>query len=206
MFDPEPRAQPPPAPARAGLWRWRRSPLRRRCDLVQAWAGLLLAVVVTAGAPTAAVFVGSAVHSALREDAAADARTRERVTAVLVHDTPRHPEPGSEEARLTRYPAEVRFPGPDGRPHTGRTDVSPGLPAGSTVRVWRDAEGRLTDAPTAEDEIRSRAYGWAATAGAAVVLTGLAAYAVVARFLDGRRASAWEGAWADTSPRWTASA
>jgi hypothetical protein len=84
--------------------------------------------------------------------------------------------------------------------------VSPGLPAGFTVRVRRDAEGLLTSAPMGADEIRSRAYGRAATAGAAVALTGPAAHPVVARFLDGRRDAAWERAWAGISPRWTTSA
>lgn len=206
MFEPEPRAQPPPASGTTGLWRWRRNPLRRRCDLLQAWTGLLLTVVVAAATPTAMVVVHGSVQTSLRESAAAEARTRERVTAVLVRDTPRHPEPGSDEARHSRYPAEVRFPGPDGTPRTGTTEVVPGLPAGSTVRVWRDSGGRLTEAPMRESEIRSRAYGWAGSAGAAIALTGVTLYAVIGRILDRKRAAAWERAWADTSPRWTASA
>ncbi|MGN9793208.1 Rv1733c family protein [Streptomyces sp. OZ13] len=206
MTAPEPRAQPPPVRTRAGLWRWRRSPLRRRSDVLQAWTGLVLALAVPAAAPTVTVIVHNSVHGSLRADAAADARSRAPVDAVLVRDAPRHPEPGSEEARHTLYPAEVRYFGPDGRPRTGEAEVRPGLSAGSTVRVWRDAEGRLTDPPMTAGEIRSRALGWAATAGVAVALTGAGAYGVAAMALDRRRDAGWERAWADTAPRWTASA
>ncbi|MEU1891534.1 Rv1733c family protein [Streptomyces pristinaespiralis] len=205
MTAPLPRAQPPPARARVRLWRWRRGPLRRRSDALQAWTGLVLALAVAAAAPAATVIVHNSVHGSLRAGAAADARSRAPVDAVLVRDVPRHPEPGSEEARHTLYPAEVRFFGPDGRPRTGQADVRPGLSAGSTVRVWRDAQGRLTDPPMAAGEIRSRALGWAAAAGAAVALTGAGAYGVTAMALDRRRDAGWERAWADTGPRWTTS-
>ncbi|MFH8930221.1 hypothetical protein ACH4D4_24500 [Streptomyces pristinaespiralis] len=205
MTAPLPRAQPPPARARVRLWRWRSGPLRRRSDALQAWTGLVLALAVAAAAPAATVIVHNSVHASLRAGAAADARSRAPVDAVLVRDVPRHPEPGSEEARHTLYPAEVRFFGPDGRLRTGQADVRPGLSAGSTVRVWRDAQGRLTDPPMAAGEIRSRALGWAATAGVAVALTGAGAYGVTAMALDRRRDAGWERAWADTAPRWTTS-
>lgn len=205
MTTPLPRAQPPPAPARVRMWRWRRGPLRRRSDALQAWTGLVLALAVAAAAPAATVIVHNSVHGSLRAGAAADARSRAPVDAVLVRDVPRHPEPGSEEARHTLYPAEVRFFGPDGRPRTGQAEVRPGLSAGSTVRVWRDVQGRLTDPPMAAGEIRSRALGWAATAGVAVALTGAGAYGVTAMALDRRRDAGWERAWADTAPRWTTS-
>ena len=41
-----------------GLWRWRRNPLRRRSDLVEAWAGLATAVAVGVGAPLAGCSAG----------------------------------------------------------------------------------------------------------------------------------------------------
>ncbi|MEU2879838.1 hypothetical protein ABZ651_27070, partial [Streptomyces sp. NPDC007070] len=91
---------------RVTLWRLRRNPLRRRTDLLQAWLALGLFLTALAAAPTAMFLVGDAAYSHYRETADAQARTRRPTTAVLLHPAPRHPEPGSPEARRTRYPVE----------------------------------------------------------------------------------------------------
>ncbi|GGQ15896.1 hypothetical protein ACFFKE_14570 [Streptomyces mutabilis] len=204
-----PRAQPPPPdPARGGdphllLWRWRRNPLRRRTDRVQAWIALGLVLAVLSAAPAAMYAVGDTVHRHYRSTAAHEARTRDHRPAVLVHDAPRHPEPGSDEGRKTRYPVEVRFTGPDGTARTGKTDVEPGLPADSTVLVWVDATGEITGPPLTADQIRSRTMGWAILAYLGVVLTGLAVHGVTGLVLHRRNLAGWDAAWADTAPRWS---
>ncbi|MFF9266866.1 hypothetical protein ACF1G3_07780 [Streptomyces rochei] len=206
-----PRAQPPPAepdPVRDAhpyvlLWQWRRNPLRRRTDRLRAWIALGLALFVLLAAPAAMYAVGDTVHRHYRSTAEHEARTRDQRPAVLVHDAPRHPEPGSDEARETRYPVEVRFTGPDGAVRTGTTDVEPGLPADSTVLVWVDAAGEITGPPLTADEIRSRTMGWALLAFLGVVLAGLAAHGVAGRVLHRRNLAGWDAAWADTARRWT---
>lgn len=200
MKEPVARAQPPPA---ARLWRWRPNPLRRRVDLLEAWIGLILVVVAVAATPATALLVGTAVHHSLHRDAREQASRHQRTTAVVLQQVPQHPEPGSDEALHTRYPAEVRFTGPGGRPRTASTDVVPGLPAGSRVTVWTDASGRLTDPPPTSDEILSRAVGWGSVAGAAVVLTCAVGYLTVSRLMDRRRIAQWARAWLRTAPRWT---
>ncbi|MFE0784566.1 hypothetical protein ACFW4T_29410 [Streptomyces mutabilis] len=204
-----PRAQPPPpdpAPGRDPhllLWRWRRNPLRRRTDRVQAWIALGLVLAVLSAAPAAMYAVGDTVHRHYRSTAEHEARTRDHRPAVLVHDAPRHPEPGSDEAKKARYPVEVRFTGPDGTTRTGETDVEPGLPADSTVLVWVDATGEITGPPLTADQIRSRTMGWAILAFLGVVLTGLAAHGVTGLVLHRRNLAGWDAAWADTAPRWS---
>ncbi|MET9988691.1 hypothetical protein ACH4NS_21875 [Streptomyces mutabilis] len=204
-----PRAQPPPpdpAPGRDPhllLWRWRRNPLRRRTDRVQAWIALGLVLAVLSAAPAAMYAVGDTVHRHYRSTAEHEARTRDHRPAVLVHDAPRHPEPGSDEAKKTRYPVEVRFTGPDGTTRTGETDVEPGLPADSTVLVWVDATGEITGPPLTADQIRSRTMGWAILAFLGVVLTGLAVHGVTGLVLHRRNLAGWDAAWADTAPRWS---
>jgi hypothetical protein len=185
------------------LWRWRSNALRRRTDRAQAWVSLGLLLTVLTAAPAALVTVGDSTYRHYRQTAAHQERTRDHVPAVLVHDAPRHPEPGSDEARRTRYPAEVRFTGPDGTPRTGRTEVEPGLSAGSTVLVWVDPTGAITGPPLGAGEIRSRSMGWAILAFLGVVLAGLAAYAVTALVLYRRNLAAWDTAWTATSPRWS---
>ncbi|MEV7796303.1 hypothetical protein [Streptomyces sp. NPDC087512] len=203
-----PQAQPPPEPGPrrhpyVALWRWRRNPLRRRTDRVQAWIALGLLLAVLAAAPAAMFAVGDTAYRHYRDTAAHQERSRDHLPAVLVHDAPRHPEPGSEEAKKTRYPVEVRFTGPDGTPRTGKADVEPGLTAGSTVRVWADSAGRITEPPLDTGQIRSRTMGWAILAFLGVVLTGLAAHAATGLVLHRRNLAQWDQAWATTAPRWS---
>lgn len=205
-----PRAQPPPDPDPAPggdphllLWRWRRNPLRRRTDRMQAWIGLGLVLAVLLAAPGAMYAAGDTAYRHYRSTAEHQARTRDHRPAVLVHDAPRHPEPGSDEAEETRYPVEVRYTGPDGTPRTGKTDVEPGLPADSTVLVWVDAAGDLTEPPLTTGQIRSRTMGWAILAFLGVVITGLAVHGVTGLVLHRRNLVEWDTAWADTAPRWS---
>ncbi|GAA3863716.1 Rv1733c family protein [Streptomyces sedi] len=201
MSEPIPRAQPPPADR---WWRWRRNPLRRRADLVQAWVGLLLASTVAVAAPLVAWTVGFSVHEALTAAARREAGEGRHLEAALVADAPRHPEPGSAEARETRYPAEVRYTAPDGTVRTGTAEVPPGLAAGARTRIWVNGEGHVAEPPMTEDAIRYRAVGWGAAGGGAVAVTGRGAYAATACLLDRRRAAAWDEAWRRASARWTA--
>ncbi|GAA2428694.1 Rv1733c family protein [Streptomyces macrosporus] len=199
-----PQAQPPPARSRWG-WRWRRNPLRRPTDLLEAWIGLILAVAVAAAAPPAALAAGGAAHRSLEHVASEQARTGRQVTAVLVRDAAEHPASDSRTAEEGRHPALVRYTAPDGTTRTATTGVRSGQVAGDTVRVWIDGAGDLAEPPMTSDEIRSSATGWALLAAIGVAVAGGAAYALARRVLDRRRAAEWDEAWARTAPRWTAS-
>lgn len=180
-------------------------PLRRPTDLVQACIGLALTLAVLAATPLAMVLVGTTVHRSLQQTADEQAQSRHRTTAVLLHDAPRHPEPGSQEDRHTRYPVKVRFTDPTGHPKTATADVRPGLPAKSTVQVWTTDTGKITDPPWTAKQIRSRTLGAAGAAGAGVLIAGALTYAAASRALDRRRLADWDKAWAQTAPRWTTS-
>lgn len=210
-----PQAQPPsenlpsedPVPEelpRVKLWRLRRNPLRRPTDLLQAWLGLGLLLVVLAAVPAAMFLVGDAAFRHYARTADHQEQTRWLTTAVLVHDAPRHPEPGSEEAKQTRYPVQVRFTDPGGHTRTAQADVHPGLSAGSGVDVWADTDGRITEPPMTDDQIRSRSMGWAIIAALTVCAVGAATYGLTALTLRRRNLSAWAAAWSRTAPRWTA--
>ncbi|MEU7381417.1 MULTISPECIES: hypothetical protein [unclassified Streptomyces] len=211
-----PRAQPPPEglspddplpdelPRRV-LWRLRRNPMRRPSDLAQAWIGLGVLLAVLAGTPVALFFVGDTALRHYERAAEHQRRTRWQTTAVLLHDAPRHPEPGSEEAKGTRYPVPVRFTDPGGLARTARTDVEPGLPAGSPVDVWADTDGRITAPPLSAAQVRSHSKGWAILAALAVPVTGAAVYGAAGLLLRRRNLAAWDSAWARTAPGWTPS-
>ncbi|WP_217142072.1 hypothetical protein [Streptomyces sp. AC627_RSS907] len=205
-----PRTQPPPPDPDPGghhphllFWRWRRNPLRRRTDRLHAWVVLGLLLAVPAAATAAMFAAGDAAHRHYRGAAEHEARTRDHRTAILVHDAPRHPEPGSDEAKKTRYPVEVRFTGPGGETRTGKTDVEPGLPADSTVLVWVDSTGEITEPPLTAEQIRSRTMGWAILAFLGVVLMGMAAHGITGLVLHRRNLAQWDAAWAAAAARWS---
>ncbi|MEB8342108.1 Rv1733c family protein [Streptomyces endophyticus] len=206
-----PPAQPPPTDPRAAhrrrlhvlLWRWRRTPLRRPSDRLHAWITLALALAVLATAPAALFAAGDRAHRHYQSTAQHEALTRTQRPATLTHDAPRHPEPGSDEAKEARYPVPVRYTDPHGHTRTGKADVAPGLPAGRTVLVWTDTEGRLTRPPSSTEQIRNHTMGWALLAFLAVPLTGLAVHAATSRLIQRHNLAQWDAAWASTAPRWS---
>ncbi|MFC9955111.1 Rv1733c family protein [Streptomyces prasinus] len=205
-----PPAQPPPGPrpvpSRGSRpWHRRPNPLRRPTDRFQARIGLGLLLAVLVVAPVAGVVAEKLAHGHYAATARHQALTRHEVDATLTEDVPRHPEPGSDEAKLARYPAEVRLTTPDGRTATARAEVPPGLSAGSRVRVWVTADGEAAEPPLTREQIRSRSMGCALLAAVGTVLTGAAAHAVTCRAVRRRNLAAWERAWAETAPRWTTS-
>ncbi|MFI2641465.1 hypothetical protein [Streptomyces sp. NPDC018610] len=194
---------PRPASPRTALRRLRGNPLRRRTDLLRAWLALALFLVVPAAAPVAMFLAGDTAYRHYTDAAERQKGDRRQTTAVLAHDAPRHPEPGSAEERRTRYPVEVRFTDPGGQARTAKADVTPGLPVGSTVDVWADVHGRITPPPLTTDQIRSRTMGWAILAFLAVPALAATACATTSRVLHRRDLKAWDRAWRATSPHWT---
>ncbi|WP_308311440.1 hypothetical protein [Streptomyces sp. D2-8] len=81
----------------------------------------------------------------------------------------------------------------------------PTLPKGSTIRVWADTDGKLTDPPLSADQIRSRAMGSALIAVLGVHAAAAAAYGTAHRVIHHHNLAAWEAAWTRTARRWTTS-
>ncbi|MEU1513791.1 hypothetical protein ABZ490_16800 [Streptomyces sp. NPDC005811] len=215
-----PPAQPPPPhlpspPQSSGtwykpthplsLWRRRHNLLRRRTDRLRDRITVALLLLVPLLGLAATFTVGDAAYRHYRATAEHQRQTRHPTTAVLVHDTPRHPEPGSAEAEKARYPVTVHVTDRHGRTVTARTDVPPGLTAGSTVDVWADLDGTVTEPPMTTAEIRSRTMGWAMIAFLAVAVAGAAVHGVTLRLLLRRDLADWETEWTETAPRWTIS-
>ncbi|WP_328752685.1 hypothetical protein OHT57_44590 [Streptomyces sp. NBC_00285] len=206
MTRPTPSDPPPEEPPHhLLLWRWRRNPLRRRTDLAQAWIAVGFLLAVSAALPTTAFLVGDTAHRHYTAAAREQTTRWHHIPAVLVHDAPRHPEPGSHESKKALYPVTVRFTDPDGHTRTDETDVEPALPAGSTVRVWVNAEGMITDPPLTTEQIRNRVVGWVVLTALVVPLLGAAAHGYAHRRLERHTLARWDAAWAATAPRWTTS-
>ncbi|MEU9351300.1 hypothetical protein AB0D65_09815 [Streptomyces griseoloalbus] len=185
-------------PRRVRLWRWRRNPLRRRSDLVEAW--LLLATLVLAlllGAFSGLVAAG-AVDGSL-----AERRERARtVPAVVAEDAARTLSAPVTENGDGGVWAKVRWTAPDGTGRTGRAEVEPGSKAGTEVTVWTDPVGRLVSAPPegaeASFQIVMAGLTVAVAAGGSVLLGGWLVGARMRR----RRLAEWETEWRQVEPTW----
>ncbi|MEV5875469.1 hypothetical protein AB0L75_14795 [Streptomyces sp. NPDC052101] len=182
-------------------WRWRRNPLRRRSDVLEAWTVLIAAVLLFVVAPLVGVAVGLRVHEHARTVAAAQRAERHQVRALVIGDRL-----GSlstvESGREHPYRAEVRWTEPGKGTRTASARVPAGARAGDTVAVWFDARGRSVPPPPSSAALLQHAVtvGVCAAGGtAAVVLLG---HAVERRIALRHRLAEWEREWERTGPRW----
>ncbi|MFC8434968.1 hypothetical protein [Streptomyces sp. NPDC057253] len=177
------------------LWRWRRNPLRRRCDRVEAWIVLATWIVALAGG----LLAGEAAGSAMEDDLATRRAAVHAVSAVLIEDADGTPAVTEDGIGDTVH-AKVRWTAADGSAHTGLTRTEPGRAKGSSVTVWIDRRGDLARAPLTAGEARLQS----ALAGVLVAVgTGAVAFGCgrLARLrLDRRRMRDWESEWERVAP------
>ncbi|MGW0209638.1 Rv1733c family protein [Streptomyces sp. NPDC003233] len=188
---------PPTTVTEARLWRWRRNPLRRHSDVVEAWIVLATWVIAVLGGAAAGLV---AAQSA---DAAFSAREAQvhAVSAVLTDGAARTPAYGTgyDDGRVW---ATVRWTDAQGTVHTDRAKVAPGAPTGSQVTVWTNRAGHVVSAPVtgAAADLQAALTGVlvAPSAGAAVWGAGW----VVRSRLIKRRMAEWDEEWKQIGPRW----
>ncbi|MGW1911719.1 Rv1733c family protein [Streptomyces sp. NPDC002076] len=188
---------PPTAVTQARLWRWRRNPLRRHSDVVEAWIVLATWVIAVLG--------GAAVGLVAAQSAGAAFAAREvqvhAVSAVLTDGAARTPAYGTgyDDGRVW---ATVRWTDAHGTVHNDRAKVAPGAPTGSQVTVWTNHAGHVVSAPVtgAAADLQAALTGVlvAPSAGAAVWGAGW----VVRSRLIKRRMAEWDEEWKQIGPRW----
>jgi hypothetical protein len=190
--------------ARGRLWRWRRNPLRRRCDLLEAWLGLVALLLIVVLAPGVAALTATGVaHETLRQG-----EELHRATAVLTAPAPETVAPNPGEgfplgAGEDRVLASARWTAPDGTTSTGTAPAEPGSDAGTRVLVWLDDEGERQQAPPSPSEAWA---GGVMTGAATGALTGLVVLGVQMTLrcqLDAWRERRWAREWAEVGPEWS---
>ena len=193
---------------RTRLARWARwlgfdrNPLRRGSDRIEAALRLVLVILLAAAVPIAAVIAGQqADHLALRH-AQAQRAADHLVTAVLLKDAPASGTPDPYTSVQTAWvPARWKPPAKPAR--TGVVLAMAGAHKGSTVRIWTNASGAVTDPPLDHRDITGQV--WVAVMATCLVSV-LALFTVAAlarRALDRRRLSAWEAEWRAGEPLWS---
>jgi hypothetical protein len=178
------------------MWRWRRNPLRRHADVVEAWTVLAVWAVVTVGG----TFVGTLAARAADESFARHRAERHPVRAVLTADAPRtSATTGLPDGRVR---AKVRWTAADGTVRTGSAPVESGLEAGSPVVVWADSREDLVSEPLDSTEAAVEAGALGTAAGLAFAGAAYGSGAAVRWRLERRRIEQWGTEWDLVGPMW----
>ncbi|WRZ94505.1 hypothetical protein OHB54_38950 [Streptomyces sp. NBC_01007] len=180
---------------RVWLWRWRRNPLRRRSDVLEAWIMLAAwAFTVLLGAVTGLATVRAVEHGLAQQRAEWHA-----VPAHLIEDAPEAR--GTDPAGRVVW-TKVRWAAPDGTPRSGRVRVYAGTTADTPVLVWTDPHGRLVTRPASVAVARLRACLMGTFAGVGVAGVPFIVGRLLRGRLERRRMERWDEEWERIGPLW----
>jgi hypothetical protein len=174
-----------------------RNPLRRGSDRAEtAVLGVLLAAFL-AGAPLVAHTAGSWTYAASAREAQAQQAVLRQVPATLLEE--------AAPWNATDYGsgASARWRAPDGQVRTGDVFAPDGAPAGSTIMVWVNQAGQLTDSPLQYSQVTGRADIVRVLAVIALAVVLIIVGWAARWALDRRRLAAWDAEWLALGPRWS---
>ncbi|MEV5958900.1 hypothetical protein AB0M11_35055 [Streptomyces sp. NPDC051987] len=176
------------------LWRWRSNPIRRRDDVLEAWLVLAIWVLIAVGGTVAGLVTAHATDQVFAQQ-----RTeRIAVPAVVLDDVPRTATAIGRDLASTK----VRWTTSDGATHSGMTLLTTGRKAGSTVRIWIDAQGKLTTQPPTPTKaaVEAGLFGFSAALALSGVVFGIGSAG--RWYLDRRRIRQWASEWTLVGPQW----
>ncbi|CAM5308507.1 hypothetical protein ACFYZI_30940 [Streptomyces griseorubiginosus] len=182
-------------------WRWRRNPLRRRSDVVEAWTVLAVAVLLLLAAPLAGAVVGWWAHGDAQAVADEQRADRHRVRAEVTGQVPDSP-PTVQGGRERSYRVAVRWT-EAGATRTAIARVPAGTDRGDTVDVWFDSRGRSVAPPPDGTAIWQHTLTMGACGAGGAIAVILLGHSVVRAAAHRHRLSEWERDWALTEPQWT---
>ena len=195
--------------ARTACWarcvRWLgldRNPLRRTVDRVETAVRLAVIVLLVTAVPAAAVLAGRTADHVLQRQAHAQQTSNHQVTATLTQNAPASGAADPYTSVQTTW-APARWTAPNGTKHSGQVLVAPGAPAGSTVGIWINAAGAITDPPAGYKDVMAEVAVTVMVTGIAALLLLLGAEALACRSLNRRRSAAWDAEWRAIGPQWT---
>ncbi|GGX01652.1 Rv1733c family protein [Streptomyces lomondensis] len=180
------------------LWRWRRNPLKRRADRVEAWVVLGVWLLTAFVGVLAGTAVGRSVEDGLDRERA----EWRPLVARLTERAPGTAAGNHSVSRAEQVWAEAMWTAADGSPHSGQVRVPAGSAAGSPVTVWTDPEGRQVTRPVTETQARVRACLTGGVAGLGAAAVPLAAGRAVRGRLERRRIDQWDAEWSRFGPMW----
>jgi hypothetical protein len=177
-----------------------RNPLRRSSDQIQVivWAGLVVAFLI--GAPLASMYASHGIYIYALRARRAQAMAWHPVPALVLHVKP----VVTALETTGRPPAllVLRWMKPDGSSQTGQVTRAGNIATGSTVTVWTDKKGQLTQPPLSRTEVADRATCAAVAAPMALALPLAAVGGLVSFILDRSRVARWGAEWEVVGPKW----
>ncbi|WP_030182364.1 Rv1733c family protein [Streptomyces violaceorubidus] len=183
-------------------WRWRRNPLRRRSDVVEAWTTVAVALLLFVAAPLLGAATAWWGYGQARAIVAEQRAERHHVRATVADRTPDTLSTGLLGGQHS-YRATVHWKTADGTEKSTTARVPVDTRQGDTVDVWLDSGGKTVPPPSDGAEIwqHSATIGSFTAIGTAltVLLTHRGVRAVALR----RRMAEWDRDWALTEPQWT---
>jgi hypothetical protein len=189
-----------------GLWRWRRNPLRRATDLVEAWVALVALLLIVVAAPVFGSLVGAAAQDTLQQSVRQQHHDRHLVTATVVRKLGGplvEPDPDATSAHYTRSRVLADWTAPDGtRQHGPALTTLKSPHKGDNFAVWTDQHGLITARPL--DSTTATTHAVLAGFGAALLTAGLVEGGrrmIVWRMVR-RRYARWDQAWDRAGPDW----
>lgn len=178
-----------------------RNPLRRPSDRVETVVLVLLAITFLAVAPFTGQAVGAWARGMAHRDQIEQEASYRQVPAVVLKATSEALGVGGYTAFQSE--AQARWTAPNGKVLTSQIPVAPGTADGTTVRVWVNHDGQLTDPPLQASKVTGQG---AVAEGLSVVALGvflMGLGGLIHRALDKRRMAAWDEDWRTAGPRWT---
>ncbi|KOV57191.1 hypothetical protein [Streptomyces sp. MMG1121] len=179
------------------LWRWRRNPLKRRADVLEAWVVLGAWLLTVAAGVLAGLAAAGSVEDGLAQERAAWRPAVARVVAPAPASRPH-----SNVSAGERVWAKVRWTVADGTAHTGQVRVEPGSKAGTPVTVWTDPQGRLVTRPTSVSEATFRGALIGTLVGVSAAAVPFVGGLALRGRLERRRMDAWDTEWSRLGPQW----
>ncbi len=173
-----------------------RNELRRTSDRIEAWCVIALIIAFVPLAVLSAACAVHWVHDAVKEQRQSALR---QVTAVLVHAVPAgNPAVAGSGVFYARARWTVA-----GSPHVGDVPAIPGSPAGTAVRIWVDAAGRIQQPPPTPGQVRAEVWLALVAAPVGVALGLWLAWYALRCLLNRRRLVSWGKEWSSFERSWT---
>ena len=183
-------------------WRWRRNPLRRRSDVVEAWTTVVVALLLVVGAPLLGAATAWWGYGQAQAIVAEQRAERHRVRATVVDRTPGSLPTGQLGGQQS-YRATVHWKTADGTEKSTTARVPAGARDGDTVGVWLDSHGQSVPPPSDGTEIWQHSATVGSFTALGTALTVLLAHRAVRAVTLRRRMAEWDRDWALTEPQWT---